>query len=191
LTLGDRPLAVITAGKGSASGWRGEQDNLATLSSNSEHRTVAGSTHQSLIDDEGDAAHSSQAIGDVVAAVRSRHRHRSHHLGVHWVRFSGRSNLRPSAYLSEGLTVGRVPGSAAPGFKSRAGVCRRSRQDARTSSVASVTRATAGALAHCRGSGSETGFATSGGPEKSLTGNQRRWKKGTDELRELFASNPS
>ena len=54
-----------------------------------------------------------------------------------------------------------------------------------------MSHATAGALAHCRGSVSETGFAKSGGLEKSVTGNQRRWKKGTDELGELLASNPS
>jgi hypothetical protein len=31
-SLGNPPLAVITAGTGSAAGWPGEQDNLATLS---------------------------------------------------------------------------------------------------------------------------------------------------------------
>ena len=46
------------------------QDDLARLSSNSKHRTVAGATHQSLIDDKRDAAQSSRAIRDVVAAVR-------------------------------------------------------------------------------------------------------------------------
>jgi pimeloyl-ACP methyl ester carboxylesterase len=69
-SLGDRPLAVVTAGKGSAAGWSAEQNDLATLSSNSVHRTVAGSTHASLIDDKNDAAPSSQAIGDVVKAVQ-------------------------------------------------------------------------------------------------------------------------
>ena len=69
-SLGDRPLAVVTAGTGSAAGWAGEQNDLATLSSNSVHRTVAGATHQSLIDDKRDAAQSSRAIGDVVRAVQ-------------------------------------------------------------------------------------------------------------------------
>jgi pimeloyl-ACP methyl ester carboxylesterase len=69
-SLGDRPLGVVTAGKGSQSGWGLNQDDLATLSSNSFHRTVAGSTHQSLIDDEQGAAASSRAIRDIVAAVR-------------------------------------------------------------------------------------------------------------------------
>jgi pimeloyl-ACP methyl ester carboxylesterase len=69
-SLGDRPLVVVTAGAGSAAGWSGEQNHLATLSNNSVHRTVAGSTHQSLIDDNRDAAQSSRAIGDVVRAVQ-------------------------------------------------------------------------------------------------------------------------
>jgi pimeloyl-ACP methyl ester carboxylesterase len=69
-SLGDRPLAVVTAGQGSAASWAAEQNDLATLSRNSVHPTVAGATHQSLIDDKSDAAQSSQAIGDVVRAVR-------------------------------------------------------------------------------------------------------------------------
>jgi pimeloyl-ACP methyl ester carboxylesterase len=71
-TLGDRPLAVITAGKGSAAGWNAKQDDLAALSTASIHRIVAGSTHQSLIDDQGDAAQSSRGVRDVVNAVRAR-----------------------------------------------------------------------------------------------------------------------
>jgi thioesterase domain-containing protein len=70
-SLGDRPLAVVTAGSGSQSGWLEQQNKLAALSSNSIHRVVAGSTHQSLIDDKRDAARSSQAIRDVVSAARS------------------------------------------------------------------------------------------------------------------------
>jgi hypothetical protein len=68
-SLGDRPLAVVTAGTSCAAGWSAEQNNLAKLSSSSVHRTVAGSTHQSLVDDKRDAARSSRAIGDVVRAV--------------------------------------------------------------------------------------------------------------------------
>jgi len=71
-SLGDRPLAVVTAGTGYAAGWPSEQNDLATLSSNSRHRTVAGATHGSLIDDRNDAAHSSKAIGDVVRAVQKQ-----------------------------------------------------------------------------------------------------------------------
>jgi pimeloyl-ACP methyl ester carboxylesterase len=71
-SLGDRPLAVVTAGTGSLAGWSGEQNDLATLSSTSVHRTVAGATHQSLIDDKRDAAQSSRAIGDIVRAVQKK-----------------------------------------------------------------------------------------------------------------------
>jgi hypothetical protein len=69
-TLGSRPLGVVTAGTGSQKGWARHQDDLAALSSNAFHRTIAGSTHQSLIDDAKHAAASSRAIRDVVAAVR-------------------------------------------------------------------------------------------------------------------------
>jgi pimeloyl-ACP methyl ester carboxylesterase len=71
-SLGDRPLAVVTAGTGSPAGWSGEQNDLATLSSTSVHRTIATATHESLTDDKRDAARSSRAIGDVVRAVASR-----------------------------------------------------------------------------------------------------------------------
>jgi pimeloyl-ACP methyl ester carboxylesterase len=72
-SLGDRPLYVVTAGKGSQPGWTAHQNDLARLSTDSFHRTVAGSTHQSLIDDASDAAASSRAIRDIVAAVRHEH----------------------------------------------------------------------------------------------------------------------
>jgi hypothetical protein len=45
---------------------------VARLSSNSVHRTVAGATHQSLIDGKSDAIQSSRAIGDVVGAVQKK-----------------------------------------------------------------------------------------------------------------------
>ena len=70
-SLGDRPLGVVTAGKGSQPGWAAHQNDLAKLSSNSFHRTVAGSTHQSLIDDATDASASTRAIRDIVVAVRN------------------------------------------------------------------------------------------------------------------------
>ena len=69
-SLGDRPLAVVTAGTGSAAGWAAEQDDLARLSSTTVHRTVPGSTHASLVEDKADAAQSSRAIRDIVKAVR-------------------------------------------------------------------------------------------------------------------------
>ena len=55
------PLAVVTAGTGSAGlGRRTERPRHAV--EHSLHRTVAGATHQSLIDDKSDAAQSSRAI---------------------------------------------------------------------------------------------------------------------------------
>lgn len=71
-TLGDRPLAVVTAATGSRPGWAAQQDDLAQLSSTPVHRTVPGSTHASLVDDKADAAESSRAIGDIVKAVKAR-----------------------------------------------------------------------------------------------------------------------
>lgn len=69
-TLGDRPLGVVTASDGPQPGWAKEQDDLARLSSRSSHRTVAGSTHESLVLDPDDARASSRAIADVVLQVR-------------------------------------------------------------------------------------------------------------------------
>ena len=70
--LGDRPLGVVTASQGSQPGWTAHQNELAGLSSQSFHRTIAGSTHQSLVDDPQHAAASSRAIRDVVVAIRDR-----------------------------------------------------------------------------------------------------------------------
>jgi pimeloyl-ACP methyl ester carboxylesterase len=67
----DKPLVVLTAGSGSAAGWSAKQNHLATLSTNSVHRVIAGATHASLIADEEDAAATTQAILDVVSSVRS------------------------------------------------------------------------------------------------------------------------
>ena len=68
-TLGDKPLAVITAGEQS-SGWLEMQDELAALSANSIHRVVDGATHESLLYDKGDAQVTSAAIFEVVEVVR-------------------------------------------------------------------------------------------------------------------------
>ena len=70
-TLGDRPLAVVTAVSGAQAGWAAQQDDLATLSTDSVHRVLSRATHASLIDDKGDAAESSDAIRDVVESVRA------------------------------------------------------------------------------------------------------------------------
>ena len=70
-SLGNKPLAVITAPKQAQPGWLKHQDKLATLSSNSIHRVVKGATHTSLLYDLSDSQATSAAILDVVAAVRN------------------------------------------------------------------------------------------------------------------------
>ena len=68
--LGDKPLAVVSAGTQS-SGCLELQDDLATLSPNSMHRVVKGATHTSVVYDLSDAQATSAAIVEVVAAVRN------------------------------------------------------------------------------------------------------------------------
>src|SRR5215217_4593797 len=70
-SLGNEPLAVVTAPKQAEPGWLKLQDDLATLSSNSKHRVVKGATHTSLLYDRSDAQATSAAIDEVVAAVRN------------------------------------------------------------------------------------------------------------------------
>jgi pimeloyl-ACP methyl ester carboxylesterase len=67
----DKPLVVLTAGRGSAAGWYAKQNALAALSTNSAHRVIDGATHASLIFDEEDAAAATKAILDVVSSVRT------------------------------------------------------------------------------------------------------------------------
>ena len=69
-SLGNKPLAVVTAGESEPS-WLKLQDELATLSSNSIHRVVKGATHESLLYERSDAQATSAAIVEVVAAVRN------------------------------------------------------------------------------------------------------------------------
>jgi pimeloyl-ACP methyl ester carboxylesterase len=72
-SLGDKPLAVITAGEQSAGSlriWLEMQDELAALSTNSIHRVIEGATHESLLYDKGDSQPSSAAIEQVVEAAR-------------------------------------------------------------------------------------------------------------------------
>jgi pimeloyl-ACP methyl ester carboxylesterase len=66
----DKPLIVLTAGSGNDPTWLAKQNHLATLSTNSVHRVIAGATHEGLIADEEHAAATTQAILDVVASVR-------------------------------------------------------------------------------------------------------------------------
>jgi hypothetical protein len=47
---------------------------MATLSTNSVHRIIAGATHEDLVGNEEDAAATTQAILDVVASVRNPRR---------------------------------------------------------------------------------------------------------------------
>jgi hypothetical protein len=71
VTLGNRPLMVVTALKDAQEGWAALQDEVPKLSSNSSHWSLAAATHASLVEDQANAALSSQAIREVVAAVRT------------------------------------------------------------------------------------------------------------------------
>jgi pimeloyl-ACP methyl ester carboxylesterase len=70
----DKPLIVLTAGSGHDAAWSAAQNRMATLSTNSVHRIIAGATHEDLIAKEEDAAATTQAILEVVASVRSQRR---------------------------------------------------------------------------------------------------------------------
>lgn len=67
----DKPLVVLTAGRGSAPDWFAKQDRLAELSTNSAHHVVPGASHASLIEDQDDAATVIKAINDVLTCVRT------------------------------------------------------------------------------------------------------------------------
>lgn len=69
-TLGSRPLIVVTAARGAQDGWLPLQDDLARLSTNSAHRVLPNATHMSLVQTRTNAVVVSQAILDVVDAVR-------------------------------------------------------------------------------------------------------------------------
>src|SRR5215210_6971434 len=69
-SLGDKPLAAISAGQQSPD-WLEMQDELAALSPNSIHRVVDGATHESLLYDKGDSQVTSAAIEQVVKAARA------------------------------------------------------------------------------------------------------------------------
>jgi pimeloyl-ACP methyl ester carboxylesterase len=68
----DKPLVVLTAGVGSDAAHLAAQNHLATLSTNSVHRVIAGATHEGLVGDQEHAAATTQAILDVASSVRSR-----------------------------------------------------------------------------------------------------------------------
>jgi hypothetical protein len=69
--LGDKPLVVLTAGVGNDAKHSAAQNHLATLSTNSAHRTVQNAAHEDLVAAEGSAAATTRAILDVVQAVRT------------------------------------------------------------------------------------------------------------------------
>lgn len=69
-SLGDRPLIVVTATRDAMAGWLPLQDAMAALSTNSRHEVVPYE-HAELVTDAAAARTSSQAIRDVVSAVRS------------------------------------------------------------------------------------------------------------------------
>jgi pimeloyl-ACP methyl ester carboxylesterase len=70
-TIGDRPLIVVTAGKGAVPGWLPLQEKIAGLSTNSVHRILPDTDHPGVIDDKFGAAEASRAILDVVASSRT------------------------------------------------------------------------------------------------------------------------
>ncbi|HEV2885496.1 MAG TPA: alpha/beta hydrolase [Jatrophihabitans sp.] len=69
--FGAKPLIVLTAGRGAQTGWFAAQDKLAALSTNAAHRTLMAASHSALLEEEQFAAYSSQAIRDVVTAIRT------------------------------------------------------------------------------------------------------------------------
>jgi pimeloyl-ACP methyl ester carboxylesterase len=72
--LADKPLIVLTAGRGHDAAWSAAQNRLARLSTNSVHRIIDGAAHEDLVGNEEDAAATTQAVLDVVASVRSPRR---------------------------------------------------------------------------------------------------------------------
>jgi pimeloyl-ACP methyl ester carboxylesterase len=66
----DKPLVVLTAGSGHDAAWSTAQNHLATLSTDSVRRVVAGATHFAMVGDQEAAAATTRAILDVVASVR-------------------------------------------------------------------------------------------------------------------------
>jgi pimeloyl-ACP methyl ester carboxylesterase len=71
VTLGERPLMVVTALQDAQEGWATLQHEPLKLSTNSSHWSLPTATHSSLVEHEATAALSSQAIREVVAAVRT------------------------------------------------------------------------------------------------------------------------
>jgi pimeloyl-ACP methyl ester carboxylesterase len=69
-TLGDKPVAIVTAEQNAMEGWLPLQAALGNLSTNTSQRSLPDATHSSLVDDEHDAANASDAVLAVVRSVR-------------------------------------------------------------------------------------------------------------------------
>jgi hypothetical protein len=69
--FGAKPLVVLTAGIGSGADLIASHERIAAMSTNSAHRVIESASHEELIADEKDSAATSQAILDVVAAIRN------------------------------------------------------------------------------------------------------------------------
>ena len=67
-SIGDVPLIIVSAGIESQEGWSAAQDAQVSLSTNAAHRTIAGSTHDTLLDADDEA--SIRAILDIIDAVK-------------------------------------------------------------------------------------------------------------------------
>jgi pimeloyl-ACP methyl ester carboxylesterase len=69
--FGAKPLVVLTAGSGSDAALIAAHERLADMSTNSVQRVINGATHEDLIADEKDSSATTQAILDVVSAIRN------------------------------------------------------------------------------------------------------------------------
>lgn len=69
--FGTKPLVVLTAGSGSDADLIASHVRLAAMSTNSAHRVIDSASHQELLGDEKDSTATSQAVLDVVAAIRN------------------------------------------------------------------------------------------------------------------------
>jgi hypothetical protein len=69
--LGSKPLIIVSAGTGSSDEWRDLQADLVTLSTNSRQLVVEQGTHQGLLLQQEAARMTSEAILQVIEAVRS------------------------------------------------------------------------------------------------------------------------
>ena len=70
--LDDLPIIVVSAERGADRDWQPMQDDLASLSTNSANWTLPDATHAMVVEDETTADRSSEAILDVVSAIRTR-----------------------------------------------------------------------------------------------------------------------